>query len=80
MIIYKPIPGQEEANTSYLVAQQVAEQVDSLEELQTSLNRILSETTEERSMRRQRSLLLSRPSAADDIASHILKLTVDGQA
>jgi len=80
MIIYKPIPGQEEANTSYLVAQQVAEQVDSLEELQTSLNCILSETTEERSMRRQRSLLLSRPSAADDIASHILKLTVDGQA
>lgn len=80
MIIYKPIPGQEEANTSYLVKQQVAEQVDSLAELQTALNRLLSEKTEAHSSRRQRSLLLARPLAADEIASHILKLTKGGQA
>jgi len=80
MIIYKPIPGQEEANTSYLVAQQVAEQVDSLEELQASLKRVLNEKPDDKKARRQRSLLLSRPYAADEIAGHILKLTLNGQA
>jgi processive 1,2-diacylglycerol beta-glucosyltransferase len=80
MIIYRPIPGQEEGNARHLASQQVAGQVDSLSELSQAITQLLEDESDFLDMRRHRALSLSRPNAASDIAQHIIKFIQNGQA
>lgn len=71
MIIYKPIPGQEEANTRYLVSEGAAIQVNSPSELKEQVQLLMNNTSEANQMT-QKIRLIARPAAAHDIARQIL--------
>lgn len=71
MIIYRPIPGQEEANTHYLVGRRVALRADSLSDLQLILRNLLVVHPEQLTFLRQNALSLGRSTTAQDIASCI---------
>ena len=71
LIIFRPIPGQEEANTQFLLESHVALRADSLSELQAILTRLLFEDNDELSSLCQQAALLGRPNAATDIAKII---------
>lgn len=71
MIIYKPIPGQEEANTCYLVSEGAAIRANSPNELKGHIQVLLNNVNETYRMT-QKIRLLARPAAADDIARQIL--------
>ena len=71
LIIFRPIPGQEEANTRFLLDSQVALRADSLPELQGILSRLLFEDNNDLSALSQQAALLGRPNAAADIAKII---------
>lgn len=72
MIIYKPIPGQEMANTKYLLEQNVALRADSLSQVKAILLNLLIERPELFSSLRDNALSIGKPKAADIIARHIL--------
>lgn len=74
MIIYRPIPGQEEANTNYLVTCGAALRADSLVEIQTIIKRLLVEDPEQLTALRHNALSISRPQAAKEIAEYIVSL------
>ena len=71
LIIFCPIPGQEEANTRFLLDKHVALRADSLPELQGILTRLLFEDNNDLSALCQQAALLGRPNAAADIAKII---------
>jgi len=71
LIIFRPIPGQEEANTRFLLDSHVALRADSLPELQGILTRLLFEDNNDLSALCQQAALLGRPNAAADIAKII---------
>lgn len=70
ILVYKPIPGQEEANTAYLINHGVAVRADSLDEIRTHLLNLLDDTDTLAYMGRQ-AVALGRPQAADTIAATI---------
>jgi processive 1,2-diacylglycerol beta-glucosyltransferase len=71
MIIYKPIPGQEEANTSYLVKNHVALRADCLQDVQAIIKKLFIEQPEEHAKLRQKILQLGQPMAASTIGDYI---------
>lgn len=70
MIIYKPIPGQEEANTQYLVGNGVAVRADSLDEVQGYIKEFLQEPARLTAMQ-QRAMCMRKPQAAEAITNTI---------
>ena len=72
IIIYQPIPGQEEGNTNYLMQAKAALRADSLEEIERIIRRLLVEKPEELANLKQNALAISKGKAADEIADYIL--------
>lgn len=72
MIIFKPIPGQEEANTQYLVNQKAALKADTLGQLQALLNELFVARSDELVTLTENAFRLGQPQAAESIASYIL--------
>lgn len=73
LVIYRAIPGQEEANTRYLLSNNAAVRADSLAELKSVLINLLFEDNNAFYSLRQQAALLGRPAAAKDIADIIVK-------
>lgn len=71
MLIYRPIPGQEEANTDYLIQQQVAIRADSLSQLTTILQQLLKEPQQLLQLS-QKAKALGMTNAASRIADFII--------
>lgn len=74
MLVYRPIPGQEEANTCYLVEHNTAKRADSLEDVKTIVTDLFDKHPEQLENLRQCARRMARPAAATDIARHILSL------
>jgi processive 1,2-diacylglycerol beta-glucosyltransferase len=72
MLIYHPIPGQEEANTRYLVEQGVALRANSAVEVAAALTQLLITQPGNLVLLRSKALAVSQPMAATDIAKFIL--------
>lgn len=72
LIIYRPIPGQEEANTRFLTSRSAAEAAYSLEELKAKITDLLFTTPERLALLRRNAAQLGRPTAARDIAQMVL--------
>jgi len=73
VIIFRPIPGQEEANADYLCEHGAAMSARSTEELRVACDRLLGDDGLRAAMRRA-SLQLGRPHAARDVARLALQL------
>ncbi len=72
MIIYRPIPGQEEGNTHYLTKCQAALRADSLTEIQGMIKNLFIEEPEKLLALQQNALQLGRPQSAQQVADIIL--------
>jgi processive 1,2-diacylglycerol beta-glucosyltransferase len=72
LIIFRPIPGQELANTQYLLDNGAALRADSLSDLKTILNKLLFEENDDLSSLHKGAVLIGRPAAAKDVARIIL--------
>jgi processive 1,2-diacylglycerol beta-glucosyltransferase len=72
LIIFHPIPGQEEANTRYLVEQNCARRADTLADLQSALRQLLPDHSEELANLRAYAHQAGRPEAAQSIAADII--------
>lgn len=77
LVIYRPIPGQEEANTRYLLANRVALRADSLPALAKILTTLFTNDNDIVTLRRQ-AALLGRPYAAKNIADFIAECHLKG--
>jgi len=73
MLIYRPIPGQEEANTRYLIEKKAALKAGSLEEVQVILQTLFVVCPERLEELGLCSRGEGRPQAAEGIAKNILK-------
>lgn len=73
MILFKPLPGQEERNTRYLVERKAASRARSARDLTRSVT-ALFQSPERCQTLRAAMELLGKPDAAIDVASQILKL------
>jgi len=73
MLIYRPIPGQEEANTNYLVKCQAALRADSLEEITVLIKNLFIEEPEQLIAMGKNALAISQPMSARKIADYIIK-------
>lgn len=71
MLIYRPIPGQEEANTNYLLTCQAALRADSLVDIQRMIRKVFIEEPEVWSALQQNMVSISQPMAAPMIAQAI---------
>lgn len=71
ILIYAPIPGQEQANTQYLLEQNAALRADSLSELRSLLTGLLIQHSGQLTSLKQQALRLGRPAAAEAIAERI---------
>lgn len=72
MIIYKPIPGQEAANTKYLLEHNAALAVESISQVKAVLTNLLIKSPELLRDLHHNALQIGKPNAADIIARHIL--------
>jgi processive 1,2-diacylglycerol beta-glucosyltransferase len=73
MVLVKPLPGQEERNTRYLVAKRAAIRARGEANLAASVREVL--TSDERQAQLRESMAaLRRPQAASDVARRILGL------
>lgn len=72
MIIFNPIPGQEEANTRYLEDKGAAVKADSPRDVQLLIKRLLVDQPQELAELKQNAYQLGQPEAANVIAKHIL--------
>ena len=79
LIIYRPIPGQEEGNTQYLTSLGVAKQVNDLTALPEALGQLLNNEAESWQERRNAISQFSRPDAAHEIANHLVNFLQTGQ-
>lgn len=75
LILYKPIPGQEEANARYLAESQVALRADTLKEVVDLLECVLADPIRLAAMKRN-AFLLAKPDAASQIAQKIRTLAL----
>lgn len=71
MLIYRPIPGQEEANTNYLLACQAALRADSLVDIQEIIRKLFIEEPETWIALQKNMLSISQPMASTMIAQSI---------
>jgi processive 1,2-diacylglycerol beta-glucosyltransferase len=76
MVLFKPLPGQEERNTRYLVQRRAALRAKSTSDLTRTVQSLL-ESAEKRDAMRAAMAQLGRPDAAADIADMIRALTVE---
>ncbi len=72
LIIFRPIPGQEEANARYLAERGFARSVENLAELQTTVADLLFASPQQLAVMRERAAAAGRPQAARDIAQAVL--------
>ncbi len=72
LVIFKPTPGQEVRNADYLERHGTALQADSVEGVEATVGRWLSDPAELR-RRREASLAIARPDAANAIARRVLE-------
>ena len=72
MLIYKPIPGQEEANTNYLLQCKAALRADSLEDIQSMIKMLFIEHPEQLTILKENAVGISQPMAADKIAEYAI--------
>lgn len=72
MVVYKPIPGQEAANTEYLQRHGAGESVESAEELGAVVDRLIGEA--QLGKMGIAAGMLGRPQAAADTAAHAIRL------
>lgn len=72
MLIVKPIPGQEEMNTEYLLKNKIAVRVKNLQDVAGCVSRLLSSADALQNMR-ENAGLFSRPSSSTNIARSILE-------
>lgn len=79
LIIYRPIPGQEEGNTQYLTSLGVAKQVNDLTDLPQALGQLLNNEAESCHEQRNAISRFSRPDAAHEIANHLVNFLQTGQ-
>lgn len=79
LLIFRPIPGQEEANTRFLLDSHTALRADSLSDLKTILHRLLFENNNELAALRQQATVMGRPNAAEEIAKKINIYTISAQ-
>lgn len=75
MVIFRPTPGQEERNTEILAAAGAAIEADTVEEVGTTVTRILADTPTRERMRAA-AARLARPRAAEAIARQVLDAAV----
>lgn len=75
MIIFKPIPGQEEANTRFLVERNYALRADTIESVTMNLQRLLSDSSQELEFLRRNAVNSGKGLAAKDIAHNIILTT-----
>jgi processive 1,2-diacylglycerol beta-glucosyltransferase len=76
-ILFKPLPGQEERNTRYLVQRRAAVRAKSSGDLSRTVESLL-ESPEKRSAMREAMAQLRKPDAAKEIAAAIRGLAADG--
>ncbi|MDR3589843.1 MAG: glycosyltransferase [Negativicutes bacterium] len=74
LVIFRPIPGQEEANTRYLVERSIAESSACVADLQSKVKDLLFTRPQHLSELRQNAAAAGRPSASRDIAQVILSV------
>jgi processive 1,2-diacylglycerol beta-glucosyltransferase len=72
LVVFKPTPGQEEHNASYLVAGGAALHADSIEGVESAVTRWLSSSAE-RERAREAAVRLARPHAAQAVAERVLE-------
>jgi processive 1,2-diacylglycerol beta-glucosyltransferase len=72
LIIYQPIPGQEEANTRFLVLKSAAWRAESLSELRAIIAEVVTQTSDKLTAVKAKAEALGRPDAAKKIASYII--------
>lgn len=72
MLIYRPIPGQEEGNTRYLINCQAAVRADSLKEIQELIRKLFIEEPRMLTTLQENALRLSQPRSAEQIAHYIV--------
>lgn len=77
MIIYKPLPGQEEGNADYLISQKVAQIANTTEDLLLALTPYIE--GEQVQQQKEMVLRLSKPNAAADIVKHLVNFLDNGQ-
>ncbi|MDQ2679970.1 MAG: hypothetical protein M3Y21_02975 [Candidatus Eremiobacteraeota bacterium] len=73
LILFKPLPGQEERNTRYLVERKAAARAKSARDL-TRLTNVLLQSPDRRRDLRSAMRALAKPEAAADVAAQILTL------
>lgn len=73
MIIYNPLPGQELRNTRYLIGKGAAEKVNTIDELQETIQTLFSKPDILQAMR-SASIAISRPHSAKQASKIILSL------
>ncbi|HYM92122.1 MAG TPA: glycosyltransferase, partial [bacterium] len=79
MLIYRPIPGQEEGNTAYLLEHGTALAPRTPAMLHTSLETLLSDPARIEAMRRA-AKQLARPDATDQVIAHLAALAARADA
>lgn len=72
IFIYQPIPGQEAANTDFLVAEQVAVRIDDLEMLKIKIDEIFRIDDNVAKNMKINAKKIAKPAAAENIAQYIL--------
>lgn len=72
MLIYRPIPGQEEANANYLIENNVALRADCLQDIQLIIKRLFADDLEYLTILQQNALRLGQPMSAPNIANYII--------
>lgn len=72
LVIYRPIPGQEEANTRYLLARRAALRADSLPELKAILQNLMAGEQVELSRLQQQATASGCPDATKNIVNSIV--------
>lgn len=71
MLIYRPIPGQEEANTHYLIKRHAALRADSLQDIQSIINKLFVEHPEQLTVLQQNASAIGQPMSVCNIAKYI---------
>ncbi|MBP2635796.1 MAG: ugtP 1 [Firmicutes bacterium] len=79
LLIFRPIPGQEEANTQFLLDSHAALRADSLSDLKTILHRLLFENNNELATLCKQATVMGRPNAAAEIAKKINIYAISAQ-
>ncbi|MBP2650197.1 MAG: Monogalactosyldiacylglycerol synthase [Firmicutes bacterium] len=80
MLIYRPIPGQEEANTRYLVDKSAALRAGSLAQIKAAMIHLLVDNPSELEYIGKCAMGEGRPTAAPNIAENILETLKNGKS